>query len=484
MEEFYGIDLGTTNSCIAIIDEDDQVMVVTNYEGQLTTPSVVAYDDKNEPYVGAAAKANLGNDPERTVAFIKREMSNDNYSRKIGNIAINPIDISALILKKLVDDANQKRVDEEGKEPINKVVITVPAYFGNAERERTLEAGKRAGLDVISLINEPTAAALSFGKKNKQNRTILVYDLGGGTFDVSIMKIQNGIMDTLATNGNHHLGGVDWDETIVDFVLMKEGLNVTCKQLDPQERGALMLAAEDAKKILSTKDSTSIRFAYKGIHNVEITKEEFEDLTEDLMTQTSKLIDACLDMAGNPKIDDVLLVGGSSRMPMVKKMIESKFGLSPKVFEPDLAVAKGAALFAAQEEKGYTKGAIQLGNDKGSASYGIEAYTNGKLSVSNLILISDDLQVKKRFTEFSTHGDGQSCVNLAVYQNRVNEPICDLAKAEKLEEHLLEWGTPVPAGTPIAIEIKRGKDGIINVWAGALGHEVKFEINTKGINKC
>ena len=191
MDEFYGIDLGTTNSCIAIIDEDDQVMVVTNYEGQLTTPSVVAYDDKGVPYVGVAAKANLGNDPEHTVAFIKREMSNDNYSRKIDNIEINPIDISSLILKKLVDDANQKRVDEEGKNPIKKVVITVPAYFGNAERERTLEAGKRAGLEVISLINEPTAAALSFGKKNKQNRTILVYDLGGGTFDVSIMKIQN-----------------------------------------------------------------------------------------------------------------------------------------------------------------------------------------------------------------------------------------------------------------------------------------------------
>lgn len=481
MDEFYGIDLGTTNSCIAIIDEDDQVMVVTNYEGQLTTPSVVAYDDKGVPYVGVAAKANLGNDPEHTVAFIKREMSNDNYSRKIDNIEINPIDISSLILKKLVDDANQKRVDEEGKNPIKKVVITVPAYFGNAERERTLEAGKRAGLEVISLINEPTAAALSFGKKNKQNRTILVYDLGGGTFDVSIMKIQNGVMDTLATNGNHHLGGIDWDEAIVDFVLMKEGFNVNCKQLDSQERGALLLGAEEAKKILSTKDNTSIRFAYKGIHNVEITKNEFQDLTEDLMMQTSKLVDAAMEMAGNPKIDDVLLVGGSSRMPMVKAMIEKKFNLPPKVFEPDLAVAKGAALYAAQEEKGYTKGAIQLGTDKGSTSYGIEAYTDNVLGVSNLILISDDLEVSRRFTTFSTRENGQTSINLAIYQNRVNEEICDLSKADKLEEHLLEWGTPVPAGTPMTIEIKRGKDGVIKVWAGAVGHEVKFDINTKGI---
>ena len=149
-------------------------------------------------------------------------MSNDDYRRRIGNININPIDVSAEILKKLVGDANQKRQDEEGKDPINKVVITVPAYFGNAERTRTMEAGKRAGLEVISLINEPTAAALSFGIKNKQNRTILVYDLGGGTFDVSIMKIRNGVMDTLATNGNHQLGGVDWDEKLADYVLQKE----------------------------------------------------------------------------------------------------------------------------------------------------------------------------------------------------------------------------------------------------------------------
>ena len=328
MDEFYGIDLGTTNSCIATIDEDDLVVVVTNKEGLLTTPSVVAYNEKGIPYVGTAAKANLGNDPERTVAFIKREMSNNNYSRRIGNIQVDPVEISSLILKKLVDDANQKRKDEEGKDPIYRAVITVPAYFGNAERERTAEAGRRAGLDVITLINEPTAAAMFFGKKNKQNRTILVYDLGGGTFDVSIMRIQNGIMDTLATDGNHHLGGVDWDEAIVNYVLMKEGFSLNCKQLNPQERGTLLLAAEDAKKILSTNDTTTIRFSYKGIHNVEITKSQFEELTKDLMKQTSKLVDTALEMAGNPKIDDVLLVGGSSRMPMVKSFIEKKFNLT------------------------------------------------------------------------------------------------------------------------------------------------------------
>lgn len=483
MDEFYGIDLGTTNSCIAIIDEDDQVVVVTNYEGQLTTPSVVAYDEKNEPYVGAAAKANMGNDPERTVAFIKREMSSNSYSRKIGSIDINPIDVSAQVLKKLVGDANQKRMDEEGKDPITKVVITVPAYFGNTERERTLEAGKRAGLDVISLINEPTAAALSFGKKNKQNRTVLVYDLGGGTFDVSIMRIENGVMDTLATNGNHHLGGADWDEAIVNYILMKEGLNITCDDLDPQEKGALLLAAEAAKIILSTKDETTIRFAYKGIHNTPITKEELEDLTVDLLDQTSKLVDDAIQMAGNPKIDDVLLVGGSSRMKMVKNLIESKFNLTPKLFEPDLAVAKGAALFAAQEEKGYTKGAIQLGKDKGSTSYGIESYINGVARCSNLIKISDDLEVSKKFDTFSTMEDKQTCILLKVYQGRSDDDDCDLAKCDLLDEHPLEWGTPVPKGTPMIVTVNRGKDGVIKVWAGAVGHEVEFLIGVKGIQK-
>lgn len=485
MNEFYGIDLGTTNSCIATIDEDDQVMVVTNFEGQLTTPSVVAYDDNNEPYVGTAAKANLGNAPERTVAFIKREMSNDNYSRQIGNIDINPINISSLILKKLVDDTNQKRVDEEGKEPINRVVITVPAYFGNAERERTIEAGKRAGLEVISLINEPTAAALFFGKKNKQNRTVMVYDLGGGTFDVSIMRIGNGIMDTLATNGNHHLGGIDWDESIVNFVLLKEGFSENCKQLSSQEQGALLLAAEDAKKILSAKESTTIRFAYKGVHNVEITQKEFEELTEDLMKQTEQLIDAALEMAENPHIDDVLLVGGSSRMPMVKNFIEKKFNISAKVFEPDLAVAKGAALFASQEasDKGYVKGAIQLGNDKGSASYGMEIMDqSGQPIVANLIKMSDDLIIKKEFSDFSTYEDGQGGIRLAIYENRVNEDVCEMSKAgEPLEEHMLEWGYPVPKGTPMRLIIERDKTGVIKVFAGAVGHEINFIINTKGV---
>ena len=487
MEEFYGIDLGTTNSCIAIIDEEDSVTVVTNEEGQLTTPSVVAYDEDGSPYVGTAAKSNMANDPERTVSFIKREMSNDNYKRRIGNIDINPIDVSAEILKKLVRHANQKRQDEEGKDPIHKVVITVPAYFGNAERTRTMEAGKRAGLEVISLINEPTAAALSFGIKNRQNRTILVYDLGGGTFDVSIMKIQNGVMDTLATNGNHQLGGVDWDEQIVDYVLQKENFNTTCKELkehDMANYGSLIIGAEEAKKILSTpsREKTTLRYNYKGIHNTEITRSEFEELTIELMKMTDQLIDTTMEMAGNPKLDDVLLVGGSSRMPMVKAFIEKKFGITPRIFEPDLAVAKGAALYAAQEEKGYTEVGIQLGNDKGSASYGVAAYVNGKEMVCNLILMSDNLCVEKTFDEFSTLNDGQTSVRVALYENRVNKSLCEVPMSILLQDGDVTWGYPVPKGTPLKYVVNRGKDGIIKVHCEIEGKTADFVINTKGVS--
>ena len=484
MEEFYGIDLGTTNSCIAIIDEDDTVTVVTNKEGLLTTPSVVAYEEDGTPFVGNAAKANMANDPDRTVAFIKREMSNANYSRKIGNIDINPIDVSAEILKKLVNDANMKRRDDYGKDPINKVVITVPAYFGNEERSRTKEAGKRAGLDVITLINEPTAAALSFGIKNKQNRNILVYDLGGGTFDVSIMQIKNGIIDTLATNGNHQLGGVDWDETIVNCVLKKENINATCKDLKTNDfatYSSLMIAAEEAKKILTDREKTSLRYNYKGIHNTEITLAEFEELTQELMGMTGNIIDEAMKMAGNPKIDDILIVGGSSRMRMVKTFIEKKFGITPRLFEPDLAVAKGAALYAAQEEKGYTETGLQMGDDKGSTSYGMASWVGDKHMISNLILMSDNLCVEKSFDKFSTRSDNQTGLHVSLYENRVNEDVCELYLGKLLQEGDIDWGYPVPKGTPAKLLVNRGKDGIIKVYIEIQGQKKEFVINTKGI---
>ena len=282
MAAFYGIDLGTTYSCIATIDSDDMVTVIPNtLTGQLTTPSVVAFDDDGKLLVGRAAKNMLGSHPENTVALIKREMSNKEFTRTIQGKTYDPVQISSFILKELVTFANQKRRDEEGLDPIYDVVITVPAYFGNMERQRTEAAGKLAGLNVLQLINEPTAAALSYGRKNQANKTVLVYDLGGGTFDVSILEIKNGIMNTVATTGDHHLGGADWDRAIVDNAL--SGLGVQFDSLTAQEQGMMMLAAEDCKQALTAQEKTTLTFSYKGIRNVDITRSAFESMTAFLM---------------------------------------------------------------------------------------------------------------------------------------------------------------------------------------------------------
>lgn len=194
------------------------------------------------------------------------------------------------------------------------------------------------------------------------------------------------------------------------------------------------------------------------------------------------LVDQAMQRSGLSTLDDILLVGGSSRMPMVKTAIEKKFGISPRVFEPDLAVAKGAALFAAQEVKGYTDNAIQMGVDKGSTSIGMASYINDVQMISNLIKISDNQEVSHTFDSFYTRNEGQSSVELAIYEGRSNDDCCDLIKGRLLEKHLLEWGTPVPAGTPIKVIVNRGKDGIVKIKAGAVGHEVNFEITTKGVN--
>ncbi len=197
---------------------------------------------------------------------------------------------------------------------------------------------------------------------------------------------------------------------------------------------------------------------------------------------TDQLIDTTMEMAGNPKLDDVLLVGGSSRMPMVKAFIEKKFGITPRIFEPDLAVAKGAALYAAQEEKGYTEVGIQLGNDKGSASYGVAAYVNGKEMVCNLILMSDNLCVEKTFDEFSTLNDGQTSVRVALYENRVNKSLCEVPMSILLQDGDVTWGYPVPKGTPLKYVVNRGKDGIIKVHCEIEGKTADFVINTKGVS--
>lgn len=483
MAEFYGIDLGTTYSCIAYIDSDDIVQVVSNPKGDLTTPSVVSLDDKGKWTVGKAAKSRLGSDPDNTVAFIKREMSTPGYTVTLQGKSYTPVDISAKILEHLVEFANKKRKDEDGLPPIKDVVITVPAYFGSMERERTKEAGIKAGLNVLQLINEPTAAALSYGRKQNNDKKLMVYDLGGGTFDVTIMEFKSGVANTLASRGDHHLGGADWDRAIVDYAL--EQIGSKWDNLDKSNQGMMMISAEEAKKTLTDEDEYVLTFNHKGLQNVTISRSEFEKRTEMLMEKTKMLVEEAMEMAGlKPHdIDEVLLVGGSSRMPMVENMVGKLYPNSEvKLVDPDRAVAKGAAMTAAQNDKGYVEGGLILGKDKGSRSYGIQALNDeGNPYVHNLILLNDDMVVSKKFDQFSTAKDNQTQINMNFYESECEyeemdvDPSCEIPELH--DNQVISWGRPVPKHTPVSISVERDKSGLVRVFVECSGAKGEFVLD-------
>lgn len=483
--EFYGIDLGTTYSCIATIDSDDLVQVISNKKGAMTTPSAVYFDDDNKMQVGQAAKAHLGDKPENTVVFIKREMSNKEYTVTINGKQYDPVQISSFILKHLVDFANEKRKNEEGKDPIYDVVITVPAYFGKMERDRTEAAGKMAGLNVLQLINEPTAAALSYGRKQQSDKKLLVYDLGGGTFDVSILEFSGGVVNTLSTRGDHHLGGVDWDRELAKIATKKCGANFD--NLSPAEQNKIMLVAEACKQTLSDEESAPMQFNYKGIQNVEITRSEFEAATLPLMMKTKLLLDEALEAANlrASDIDEVILVGGSSRMPMVKGIVNDVLGIQPKLVDPDMAVAKGAALTASQNQKGYVEGALVMGRDKGSRAYGMKSYRDSDMScmyVYNLIRRNDDQEIHRVEESFCTASDGQDRLEFHFYESESDEEWMDVDPDLEIKgrNDSISWGRPVPKGTPIRIIVDRDKSGRVKVFAECCGAKGEFEIVSPG----
>lgn len=487
MKEVFGIDLGTTNSCIAVIGEDGLPKVIKNLDDEFTTPSVVYYDEEGEIYAGKEAKSGMGGAPERTVAFIKREMSNKEYKRCIGDMEVSPVEVSAIILKKVVDDANEQR-SYEGLPPIKEAVITVPAYFGNMERELTKQAGKIAGLEVLDLLNEPTAAALSYGTKGLEGKTFMIYDLGGGTFDISIMRMKNGVLDTLSTDGDHKLGGVDWDIALLDYALQTSGLDVTYDDIKEEKDAAKMLYnAEICKKNLSKSDKASIKLIYKRKQYVkDVSRSLFEEITEDLLENTIDMIHHAIKIAREPltvsDIDEIILVGGSSYMPMVKKRLQKEFNCNIKLdnLEPDRAIAQGAALHAARLS-GEENVNVVLGDDMGSRSYGIKCYNgDNKLVVENIIKRTDSLEYEDT-REFYTREEGQECVSIGIYENTSIEDSIAVSKSVLVEEKNLNWGFPVPKDTVVTLHVSRGKDGIIHVWGECQNQEVSFEIKPEGL---
>ncbi len=487
VKEVYGIDLGTTYSCIAEISELDKLpVVIKNSEELQTTASVVYYDEYDSPVVGGEAKRCMQQNPSRTVAFIKREMSNPSYSRTIGSNKISPVKISAMILKKLVDDANLNR-EYRGKSSIKDVVITVPAYFGNTERELTKQAGEAAGLNVLALLNEPTAAALSYGANKLEGKTFMVYDLGGGTFDVSIMRVTNGNLVTLSTDGDHHLGGVDWDTEIVNYVLSNCcGVDERYEDIkDTKDGGTLILAAEQCKKLLSKNEESPMRFRYKNrMYTRAISRSTFEELTSDLLQKTIDVVQHAMSISTdrNVSIDEIILVGGSSYMPMVKNRLLKEFpGTKIRLdqFEPDLAVAKGAAIHAynlGNPLLGAAAG-VRIARDLGTRSYGIEIHDaiTKEQQVSNLILRTDPL-VYQGTSSFCTSDDGQTSVFIAISENTSIKRKIPRNEGKRLCAQNITWGYPVPKHTNIIARVKRGSDGIVHIEVECQNKKVFFEI--------
>ena len=463
MSKVIGIDLGTTNSCVAVM-EGGEAVVIPNAEGNRTTPSVVAFSKSGERMVGQTAKRQAITNPDRTIASIKREMGSD-HRVNIDGKSYTPQEISAMILQKLKSDAEAYL-----GQPVTEAVITVPAYFTDAQRQATKDAGKIAGLDVKRIINEPTAAALAYGVDKEQTQKIMVYDLGGGTFDVSILEIDDGVIEVLATAGNNRLGGDDFDQCIMKYLVSEfkrtDGIDLSGDKVAMQR---LKEAAEKAKIELSGVTTSNINLPYITADatgpkhlDVTLTRAKFNELTGHLVDATMGPVRQAMSDAGLKPSDlaKVLMVGGSSRIPAVVEAVKNFTGSEPfKGINPDECVAMGAALQAGVLT-GDVKGLLLL--DVTPLSLGIE--TMGGVC-TRLIERNTTIPVKKSQI-FSTAADNQTSVEVNVLQGER-----EMAAANKsLGRFHLDGIAPARRGVPqIEVTFDIDANGIVNVSAKDLG---------------
>ena len=469
MGTVIGIDLGTTNSCVAVI-EGDTPTVITSKEGYRTTPSVVAFTKSKELIVGDAAKRQAAVNSDRTIFSIKRHMGTD-YRKKIDGKYYTPQEISAFILMKLKEDAE----DFLGQ-PVTDAVVTVPAYFTDAQRQATKDAGKIAGLNILRIINEPTSAALAYGLDNGMAQKVLVYDLGGGTFDVSVIDIGDNVIEVLATSGDHHLGGDDFDERIVNYLVeqfkISDGINLS-KDVSAMQR--LREEAEKAKKELSSSVTTNINLPFiamskDGPHHIDITlsRQTFNELTADLVDRTITPVENALHDAGLSKTDInmVLLVGGSTRIPAVADKVRQLMGKEPsRNLNPDECVALGAAVqggkLGNQLQAGSTASEIIL-MDVTPMSLSIE--TMGGIASR---LIERNTTIPTRHSQiFTTAGNFQTSVDIKVFQGERK-----FTRDNKLLGNFRLNGIKrAMAGVPqIEVTFDIDVNGIVNVSAKDLG---------------
>ncbi|MCR5156290.1 MAG: molecular chaperone DnaK [Butyrivibrio sp.] len=465
MSKIIGIDLGTTNSCVAVM-EGGKPTVIANAEGARTTPSIVAFTKNGERIVGEPAKRQAVTNAENTISSIKRDMGTDN-GRTIDGKKYSPQQISAMILQKLKADAEQYL-----GEKVTEAVITVPAYFNDAQRQATKVAGKIAGLEVKRIINEPTAAALAYGLDNEKEQKIMVYDLGGGTFDVSIIDIGDGVIEVLSTNGDTHLGGDDFDQAIINWMVQdfknKEGVDLSGDKMAMQR---LKEAAEKAKKELSSSTTTNINLPFISAgadgpkhFDVDLTRAKFEELIHDLVERTAIPVQNAMKDAGltNADIGKVLLVGGSTRVPCVVEKVKQLTGQEPsKNLNPDECVAIGAGIQGGK-----------LAGDEGAGDILLLDVTPLSLSIETMGGVATRLIERnttiptKKSQVFSTAADNQTAVDINVLQGERQ-----FAKDNKsLGQFRLDGIPPAMRGVPqIEVTFDIDANGIVNVSAKDLG---------------
>jgi len=496
-EDVFGIDLGTTYSAIARMDEYGRPQIIQNRDGQNTTPSVVYFENASNFVVGQEAKNGARVYPDETVSLIKREMGEKN-ERIFFDKPFYPETISSLILKQLVVEAQEVTGSTS-----NRVVITVPAYFGLAEKEATRHAGQIAGLDVVGILAEPVAAALSTGVTTAQDKCYFVYDLGGGTFDCTVLRSAQDTFEVIATDGNRKLGGADWDEALFDLVLSKfvqEKAIDDDPAADPEFYQGLMNDVESAKKTLSKKEKARLRCSYEGVQGViNVTREEFEAVTRPLLNETLDIVQRTLDAATEKEpglsIDEVLLVGGSSRMPQVAAGLSARFPWPLRNTEFDLAVAEGAAIYGNGVQPTVSDG---VGNEDSAPADGLPMLGSGQeivldgrqvtftnvlsKSVGVLFFNKDD---EKDYVGFLAHAqdklpihttltaytieDHQTAVEIQLYEQAGETESQEVEHNKRITPEDVDpriTGLPdLPAGSPVELTLSITNEGLASLRA-------------------